>query len=314
MSTDRARLEPSGDADDAEEDQPRRLAPETRANVTCADDNLLELAAELRQCNADLLRSNQELDSFAYIASHDLKEPLRGIHNYATFLIEDYGDKLDDTGRFKLETLKVLAERMYALIDSLLEFSRVGRVDLAIKKTDLNRVLNEVLDSLRILIEERGVEIRVPAPLPTIECDHVRIGEVFRNLVTNAIKYNDKTDKWIEISWHTDSGLLAANGDRADLIDGRVPIVFTVRDNGIGIHEKHFESIFRIFKRLHGRDKFGGGTGVGLTIVKKIIERHGGRIWVNSTVGEGTTFTLVLGVEDTDHGRAASDPGSRRQP
>ncbi len=150
-----------------------------------------------------------------------------------------------------------------------------------------------MLDSLRINLKERGVEIRIPRPLPTIQGDRVRIGEVFRNLITNSMKYNDKPEKWIEIGYGTDLGLDASRPGKARPLLGH-RTVFYVRDNGIGIPEKHYEAIFRIFKRLHARDEFGGGTGVGLTIVKKIIERHGGRIWVESTPGEGTCFYFTL--------------------
>jgi light-regulated signal transduction histidine kinase (bacteriophytochrome) len=259
-----------------------------------AEEQLRFYAAELQERNADLTRSNQELDDFAYIASHDLKEPLRGIHNYATFLVEDYGDKLDDAGRSKLDTLKSLTQRMENLIDSLLEFSRVGRVNLSVGETDLNEVVQQVLDSLHITLEERGIDVRVPKPLPTLRCDRVRVGEVFRNLITNAAKYNDKAEKWVEIGYDAASWPGPANTASGEAKNQQTPLVFYVRDNGIGIPEKHFPSIFRIFKRLHARDKFGGGTGVGLTIVKKIIERHDGRIWIHSTVGEGTTFSFSL--------------------
>jgi PAS domain S-box-containing protein len=278
-----------------------------------ADLQLRFYANEVQERNAELIRSNQELDDFAYIASHDLKEPLRGIHNYATFLIEDYGEKLDEPGRAKLDTLKDLTQRMYALIDSLLEFSRVGRVDLAVQETDLNDVLAEVLGSLRISLEERGFAVKIPRPLPTIPCDHVRIAEVYRNLITNAIKYNDKAEPWIEIGWRDGTDSHAGDGSSPRASTTRSPAVFTIRDNGIGIALKYFESIFRIFKRLHPRDKFGGGTGVGLTIVKKIIERHGGRIWVESTLGEGTTFAFTLNGERGHDGGSPSDPGDRRQ-
>jgi PAS domain S-box-containing protein len=259
-----------------------------------AEEQLRYYAGELQGRNAELLRSNQELDEFAYIASHDLKEPLRGIHNYATFLLEDYKSKLDDEGSSKLETLKRLTQRMDTLLDSLLEFSRVGRLDFAINETNLNTVVDEIVDSLRINLKERGVEIRIPRRLPTIQGDRVRIGEVFRNLITNAMKYNDKPERWIEIGFTTDPdpGILPLGP--AEFVPGHTT-VFHVRDNGIGIREKHFEAIFRIFKRLHARDEFGGGTGVGLTIVKKIIERHGGRIWVHSADGAGTCFYFTLG-------------------
>jgi light-regulated signal transduction histidine kinase (bacteriophytochrome)/HAMP domain-containing protein len=237
---------------------------------------------ELAHRNEELRQSNQELDDFAYIASHDLKEPLRGIHNFSVFLLEDYAGKLDEEGRSKLETLIRLSRRMEALIDSLLHFSRVGRVDLAIDRVDLNEIVAEVLDSVGINLRESHIEVRMPRPLPVVRCDRARVGEIFYNLLVNAMKYNDKPEKWIEIGFQ--------EGARAA---GRPP-VFYVRDNGIGIPEKHLDSIFRIFKRLHGRDKFGGGTGAGLTIVKKIVERHNGRIWVESMSGEGTTFYFTL--------------------
>lgn len=233
---------------------------------------------ELEVRNEELHQSNKELDDFAYIASHDLKEPLRGIHNFANFLLEDYGDKLDDEGRSKLETLTRLSRRMETLIDSLLHFSRLGRVDLAIDQVDLDRTVEEILDSLGISLKEENVQVCIPRPLPTIRADRVRVGEIFHNLIVNAMRYNDKPEKRIEIG----------------TLEGTVPPVFYVRDNGIGIPEKHHEAVFRIFKRLHGRDQYGGGTGAGLTIVKKIIERHHGRIWLESTPGAGTTFYFTL--------------------
>jgi len=255
-------------------------------------------AQELAEANAFLSRSNRDLDEFAYVASHDLREPLRGIHNYATFLLEDYADKLDAEGRLKLETLRRLSKRMDTLIDALLQFSRVGRTELAIQRTNLQQVLDGVLDLLRIRLEEQGVEIRVPTPLPAVVCDRVRIGEIFENLIVNAVKYNDKPERWVEI------GMAPSASDRPEPAAGagkrprtKPPTVFYVRDNGIGIPERHREIVFRIFKRLHGRDKFGGGTGAGLTIVKKIVERHGGRIWIESIPGEGTTFFFTLAQE-----------------
>jgi signal transduction histidine kinase len=238
---------------------------------------------ELAERNVELAQSNRELDDFAYIASHDLKEPLRGIHNFAVFLLEDYGEKLDAEGRAKLETLPRLTRRMDDLIDSLLQFSRVGRVDLAIDQVDLAEIVAGVVESLAVALEEQRVEVRVPRPLPTVRCDRARVGEIFRNLLANAVKYNDKPEKWVEI------GFEDARRDGA----GRPPI-FYVRDNGIGIPGKHQDAIFRIFKRLHGRDQFGGGTGAGLTIVKKIVERHHGRVWVESAPGEGSTFYFTL--------------------
>ncbi len=262
---------------------------------------VLRKAEELARLNTELTRSNAELDTFAYIASHDLKEPLRGIHNYASFLLEDYEDKLDAEGVEKLHTLKRLTQRMDALIESLLHYSRVGRVDLSFRTTDLNQLLAEVLELLKPLIDEVQAEIRIPRPLPTIDCDQVRVREVFHNLISNALKYNVRDHRWVEIGYD-DTG---SYRDRLKLQPSIIlddpssqpetaPVVLYVQDNGIGIRDKHFEVIFRIFRRLHARDAFGGGTGSGLTIAKKIIERHGGHIWVESVYGEGSKFCFTL--------------------
>jgi signal transduction histidine kinase len=240
-------------------------------------------AAELMQLNEQLLASNQELDAFTYIASHDLKEPLRGLHNYAHFLLEDYAEKLAEEGVAQLHTMIRLTQRMEALIESLLYYSRVGRQQLEVQETSLQIVLEEVLQMLAPGLQEARVEIRLAQPLPVVKADRTMIGEVFTNLISNAVKYNDQTGKWVEIGYE----------------DAAQPVVY-VRDNGIGIPAEHYENIFRIFKRLHGRDEYNGGTGAGLTIVKKIIERHGGRIWLESRPGAGTTFyfTLATGNEE----------------
>jgi signal transduction histidine kinase len=259
--------------------QIQRRDSELQQAKEALEERVEERTRELQQRNEELNQSNKELDDFAYIASHDLKEPLRGIHNFSNFLIEDYADKLDDEGRSKLETLMRLTRRMETLIDSLLQFSRLGRVDLGLDRVNLNEIVAEVLDSLAISLREEGVEVRVPRPLPTVRADRARVGEIFHNLIVNAMKYNDKPERWIEIGWRA-----GAPG----------PPVFSVRDNGIGIPEKHQDAVFRIFKRLHGRDKFGGGTGAGLTIAKKIVERHHGRIWLESSPGVGTTFYFTL--------------------
>ena len=252
---------------------------ELREAKEALEARVAERTAELERSNEELHQSNKELDDFAYIASHDLKEPLRGIHNFSSFLIEDYAAQLDEEGRAKLETLMRLTKRMETLIDSLLQFSRLGRVDLAVTRVDLGEIVAGILDSLAISLRQEGVEVRVPRPLPVVRADRVRVGEIFHNLIVNAMKYNDKPQKWIEIGWQQ---------------NGAGPPVFHVSDNGIGIPERHRESVFRIFKRLHGREKFGGGTGAGLTIVKKIVERHHGRIWLESSAGQGTTFYFTL--------------------
>jgi signal transduction histidine kinase len=260
-------------------DQIQRRDSELQQAKEVLEERVQERTLELQQRNEELNQSNKELDDFAYIASHDLKEPLRGIHNFSSFLLEDYAAKLDGEGRSKLETLMRLTRRMETLIDSLLQFSRLGRVDLAIDRVDLNEIVAEILDSLAFSLQQDGIQVRIPRPLPAVRADRARVGEIFYNLIVNAMKYNDKPEKWIEIGWRESP-------------DG--PPVFYVSDNGIGIPEKHQDAVFRIFKRLHGRDKYGGGTGAGLTIVKKIVERHHGRIWVESSAGEGTAFYFTL--------------------
>jgi len=247
----------------------------------------IELRAKteaLAVLNEELEQSNRSLDEFAYIASHDLREPLRGIHNYSHFLIEDYSDLLDTGGKEKLNTLARLSQRMDELIESLLHYSRLGRTRLAIRPCNLQEVLEDVLESMEISLRESGLQVRVPKKLPTLTCDGTRVGEVFRNLITNAMKYNDKPEKLVEIDWRP-----VAKATE-----------FSVRDNGIGIRHDHRDTIFRPFKRLHARDKYGGGSGIGLTIVRRIVERHGGAVQVASEPGKGTTISFTLAAAESE--------------
>jgi chemotaxis family two-component system sensor kinase Cph1 len=255
---------------------------------------VLRKVDELAKINVELERSNSELDAFAYIASHDLKEPLRGIHNYSNFLIEDYGDLLNEDGVSKLQTLVRLTQRMEDLIDSLLHFSRLGRIELSMQQTNLNNLVNNVVDVLKISLKDTKVDIRIPQPLPNIHCDSVQVSEVFSNLISNGIKYNNKPEKWVEIGFLDSKETLEKFPVNLSDENQEQVIVFYVKDNGIGIPEKHWEAIFKIFKRLHTQHKYGGGTGAGLTIAKKIVERHGGILWVESIYGEGSTFYFTL--------------------
>jgi light-regulated signal transduction histidine kinase (bacteriophytochrome) len=250
---------------------------------------VLRQAEEMSSMNFELQRSNEELDSFAYIASHDLKEPLRGIHNYANFLMEDYADTLDADGISKLQTLVRLTQRMEDLINSLLQLSRLGRADLTRQPVDLNDLVQQAIATLTMARPDLGVDFRIPKPLPTVECDRNQVIELFTNLISNAIKYNNKSEKWVEIGWMPNDAPRREAHRETD--------VFYVRDNGIGIAQDHLEKIFQIFRRLHGRDEFGGGTGAGLTIARKIVERHGGRIWIESVPNQGTTFYFTLAAE-----------------
>ncbi len=255
---------------------------------------VLSKADELARVNLELERSNDELDSFAYIASHDLKEPLRGIHNYSSFLMEDYAEVLDEEGISKLQTLIRLTQRMEDLIDSLLHFSRLGRVDLSLENNDLNEILDGAIDVIKMSNAEDSIEISVPRKLPKVNCDRIQINELLTNLISNAIKYNKNDRKQVEIGFLDTPEELDPNLQQKIQLQNQV--VLYVKDNGIGIPQKHHDNVFRIFKRLYGKKQYGGGTGAGLTIAKKIVERHGGEIWLKSEVGVGTTFYLSLPV------------------
>ncbi len=239
----------------------------------------------------ELERSNRELEDFAYVVSHDLKEPLKGIVNYSSVLVQDYSEQLGAAGRAHLETLQRLSKRMEDLIETLLYYSRISRLEFTPKKTDLARLLDDVLDSLRLEVEESGAHVSVPLPLPVVECDSVRVGEVFTHLIDNAIKYNDKQKKHVEIGCHETKGAGSAAGD---ISDNNAP-TFYIRDNGVGISAEDQDSVFALYKRLHPKGEYGEGAGAGLTIVRKIIEKHGGEIRLESQPGEGTTIFFTLG-------------------
>jgi two-component system, chemotaxis family, sensor kinase Cph1 len=241
---------------------------------------ILSRAEEIERTNRALAEANIELDSFAYVASHDLKEPLRGIHHMASFLKRGRDGRLDPEAIQQLETILKLTRRMDDLIESLLQYSRTGRVEILIERTDLDALLDEALISCEGLLSDAQTEIRRPKQLGYASCDRVRTGEVLTNLISNAIKYNDKQEKWVEIGveeW---------------------PIRrYYVADNGIGLEADERERIFEIFRRIHGPEEFGGGVGAGLTIARKIVERHGGRMWVDSEPNRGSVFYFTLSPE-----------------
>lgn len=243
---------------------------------------------QLLKYTQELKRSNQELDDFAYIASHDLKEPLRGMLTQTSFLLEDYQDTLDAEGIRRLRRLIYLSQRMDKLISDLLYFSRLGRTEMAVQETDPNEVVGEIRQMMDILLKERNARI-VVHPMPNIVCDKLRVGEVFRNLITNAVKYNDKPEPLVEVGYEEN-------------VKGPAGIeksAFYVKDNGVGIEPQFHEAIFRIFKRLDNPAlKNEEGTGSGLTFVKKIIERHRGHIWLISEPGKGSTFYFTLGGKE----------------
>lgn len=251
-------------------------AAELRTALAAA---LARHAAALLKLNTALTRSNEELDAFAYTASHDLTEPLRGIHNYARFTLEDHGDALGDTGRDKLDAIVRLTVRMELVIDSLLQISRLGRAEVLVGDVDVDALLAEVVELQAGAIGDHHVEVRVDAPLGTIRSDATKLREILLNLVANAVKYAaDRDVRWVQIRTRRD-------GDDA---------ILEVRDNGIGIAPEHVEDVFKLFRRLHERDAYGGGVGAGLAIVQRLATRLGGTIDVLSVPGSGTAFTVRL--------------------
>jgi light-regulated signal transduction histidine kinase (bacteriophytochrome) len=251
-------------------------------------------AERLATLNAELARSNEELDAFAYVASHDLKEPLRGIHKYAHQLVEETA-LLEEEQRKKLGGVMRLTLRMDSLLDSLLHFSRVGRTAPAVELVDLNAVLAESVEMVGGRASGAEFVPVVPRLLPVSRCDRVRIREVFVNLLSNALKYNDKPEKRVEVGFLSPGEMLKLAGSPPEA-EGQT--VFYVRDNGIGIDSSYFNQVFKMFRRLHGREEYGGGAGAGLTIVKRVVERHGGLIWIESVPGMGSTFYFTLGMKE----------------
>jgi len=231
---------------------------------------------ELARRAAELELTNEELEQFAYVASHDLQEPLRTLTSYAELVREEYGDRLDADGRDFLGFMTDAASRMRALILALLDYSRLGRHALKRGDVDLNQVTNAVLRDLEAAIKESGARIDI-GQLPKVSCDPILISVVLQNLVCNAIKFR------------------RAAAVRVSLTAERTGLGwrFGVQDNGIGIKEEHRERVFEVFKRLHPPHKY-EGTGIGLAICRRIVQQHGGTIWCTANPGEGSTFHFTL--------------------
>jgi signal transduction histidine kinase len=230
----------------------------------------------LRQMTVELERSNTELQQFAYMASHDLSEPLRMVISYLQLLDDRHGKRLAPEAREFIGFAVDGAQRMQALMNDLLAYARVGTRGRTFERVETERIFNSALANLKVAIEESGAVIE-REPLPTIHADALQLAQVFQNLIGNSLKFRGKTPLRVHIG---------ARRNDAEW-------VFHVRDNGIGIEQKNFERIFDLFQRLHTRQEY-PGTGMGLAICKKIIERHGGRIWVESTAGSGATFYFTL--------------------
>jgi two-component system, chemotaxis family, sensor kinase Cph1 len=237
---------------------------------------LLQLSDKRQALTTSLQRSNADLETFAYAVSHDLQEPLRGILKTST-LLKDEVDGHSAAPQGSLDTIIKLSSRMSDMIQAVLEYSRAGQEPVNRESVNLNELVQMVQETLSLFITESGVQVNIPRPFPSVSCDPIRTAAVFQNLIANAIKFNDSIEKQIEIGW----------------LEGAVATFF-VRDNGIGIPPQHQEHIYTIFRRLHPRDAYSGGSGAGLTLTRKHIEKHGGRLWLDSSAGLGTTFFFTL--------------------
>lgn len=250
-----------------------------------------ERTREISQLLTELKESNRELQQFAYTASHDLQEPLRAVAGYTSLLERRYADKLDDGAKKFIHGAVDGAERMQSLINALLSYARVETRGREPKLTDANEIVSQVLDTLKEPIQESAVKITCQE-LPEVFSDPIQLGQVFQNLLSNALKFRNKEEPQITISATEEENF----------------VCFCVEDNGIGIDKKNTTRIFEMFQRLHSRNEY-PGTGIGLAVCKRIIDRHHGNIWVESSPGQGSKFYFTL-----PRGNSASslDSGSHR--
>lgn len=235
------------------------------------------LEERVRRRTTDLVIANKELEAFNYAVAHDLRGPLRHIHGFAEILAEEAGPALDDSARRHLQTIQDSVQHMSCLLEDLLSLARLGRQELRKQACGLNALVSEVVATLQPEIKDRAVEWRI-ASLPSVDCDPILMNQVLINLLSNALKFTvTRHPAVIEIGQTT--------------VDGE-PVIF-VRDNGVGFNMKFADKLFGLFQRLHSQEDF-TGTGVGLAIVHRIVQRHGGRVWAEAKLNKGATFYLDL--------------------
>jgi PAS domain S-box-containing protein len=240
------------------------------------EDALRKSEEALRETNRLLRHSNVDLENYTYVVSHDLKAPLRAIKAFSTFLVEDYGDELNENAREYLQRITKAVSNMDALIEDLLLLSRVGRKFMEEEKVDLNCLLGEIVIDLEPVINKRNGTVKY-SDLPKMQVPRIWMKQMFMNLIDNGMKYNKSENPVVEVSFE----------------DKGEEYLFRVKDNGIGIDKKYYERIFNLFERLHTQDEY-EGTGAGLAICRKIAEHLGGKIWVESEVGKGSVFYFAL--------------------
>lgn len=256
---------------------------ESIASLTAIAFEKGKLYEETVQKSMEIERRNRELDEFTYVVSHDLKEPLISVEGFSKILQADYTGVIQPEGKEYLDAIVGASTRMKGLIDDLLLLSRVGRPTESFSSVPVSDLLNEIMIDMEFIVRQRGIRIVIPDHLPTIFGNKTQLQIVFRNLIGNAIKFNDKEHPVIEVGFQ---------------ISENNQYLFSVKDNGIGIEKDFHEKIFVIFQRLHRREEY-EGSGAGLAIVKKIIELHQGRIWVESEPGKGATFYFTLPTPNT---------------
>lgn len=267
-------------------DQLERMVTERTDELARINEQLKEEIAEREQAQrrqAELISKidnvNKELKDFASIVSHDLKAPLRGIKSLATWILDDSSDQLGQQAVEQMHLLLDRVELMHQLIDGVLRYSRAGHTEEEPLQVDLNTFVPEAID---MLTPPENIAVTIENELPVIDCQETHLMQLFQNLLSNAIKYMDKPEGRIRVGCVEEDGFWK----------------FSIADNGPGIEEKHFDRIFRMFQSLSVTQEF-RGTGVGLTVAKKIVELHGGRIWVESEIGKGSTFYFTLPMQET---------------
>ncbi|MBF0102147.1 MAG: hypothetical protein HQK77_14690 [Desulfobacterales bacterium] len=269
-----------------EKNQLEKMVKERTVELEHANKQLQREISERKKAQTLLLNTHEalkhsyaQLEEFTHIVSHDLREPLRGIYNLTRIFVDDYSQKLSDEHKSIFDIILRQCRRQEHQILLLQKYSSVGQLDLYLEETDIHAVVQEMIQLLKSTKHYDTVDFCIHNSLPTVRCDKERAADVFQNLILNAIKYNNKTNKKVEIGYHNQYLIKQ----------------FYVKDNGIGIDPKYHQEIFRMFYRLHNHDEYGGGLGAGLAITKKIIEQHGGKIWINSTPDEGTEFIFNFG-------------------